>query len=559
MADLSMILALGLILLVFVILLLAICKTTSKKGKCFAVAIGMMLVITGCNSISSDSTAAPVNIQASGDISITDVLLMDIRDSNFYEENPTGEADQNPEEFQDKIAAVLFFENATGTSRELSEGALVIDKMTPLEYPDLFCGASYSDDSIYLYIFNSGWGEAVDVNIAYNFFAKYSINENGKSVFKKEIPFDTISDSANSIQLPLVCEVSAKFVCEIPIDTQKIKNYIATHDGVIYLSADIDDGTNAPQSSYVAELRMDEFGNLYILEAYLIEEIPKLEQDRFIYVGQGISAYTLMGPQKFLRIFEERNHKCFIAPDKPCEMDFHFHFFCDTLIESEIFHARVDVDSYTMARQNAYASDMYQCGIDEFLGTEDDLDSYVSKIRSGEEPISSIEYLDIPDLKFADLSGMVFYFSSGVGGWSTSVEIFPDGTFRGNYGDSDMGDIGESYPEGTRYTCLFQGALSSLTKTGDFEYSMKCESITQEGTEGEEMITTDGFRYITSSPYGFNDADEIMLYLPGKQVRQLPNMFLSWVSMPRCLSLQDNDKLPFYGLYNVEGQQGFSY
>lgn len=46
-------------------------------------------------------------------------------------------------------------------------------------------------------------------------------------------------------------------------------------------------------------------------------------------------------------------------------------------------------------------------------------------------------------------------FSSGVGGWGTSLTLERDGTFSGQFHDSDMGAIGEDYPNGTVYLCHF--------------------------------------------------------------------------------------------------------
>lgn len=162
---------------------------------------------------------------------------------------------------------------------------------------------------------------------------------------------------------------------------------------------------------------------------------------------------------------------------------------------------------------------------------------------------------DTDSFEFSDLSELVFYFESGAGAWSTELRIFPDGTFSGNFHDSDMGDIGEDYPNGTVYVCNFSGKFARPVKNGDYEYSMKLESLTQEGVVGGEELS-DGMRIITSEPYGFDDADEFTLYLPGKKVNELPQGFLDWVRIR--IDSEDVDALSFYGLYNVGGEQGFS-
>lgn len=153
---------------------------------------------------------------------------------------------------------------------------------------------------------------------------------------------------------------------------------------------------------------------------------------------------------------------------------------------------------------------------------------------------------------FSVLSDWEFWFTSGAGGWATILRIGPDGTFSGNFHDSDMGVAGDDYPDGTVYICNFNGKFTSVKKISDYEYSMKCENLMQEGIEGEEEII-DGIKYITSTPYGFDNAGEFRLYLPGKEISELPSEYVDWI-----LGLSENESLDFYGLYNVVGKQGFS-
>ena len=47
---------------------------------------------------------------------------------------------------------------------------------------------------------------------------------------------------------------------------------------------------------------------------------------------------------------------------------------------------------------------------------------------------------------FRDLSSLECWFGSGAGAWSTTLTIHEDGSFFGVYRDSDMGDIGDGYP-----------------------------------------------------------------------------------------------------------------
>ena len=146
-----------------------------------------------------------------------------------------------------------------------------------------------------------------------------------------------------------------------------------------------------------------------------------------------------------------------------------------------------------------------------------------------------------------------FCFSSGAGGWSTELEVEADGSFTGLHHDSDMGDTGENYPYGTVYTCNFHGKFSQPVKVDDDTYSVRLESMEQEETEGEEVIE-DGVRCIGSYPYGLDDADEILIYLPGSLRQDLPEGFVNWST---AFAPWDGDRLTCYGLYNVAGAQGF--
>lgn len=160
-----------------------------------------------------------------------------------------------------------------------------------------------------------------------------------------------------------------------------------------------------------------------------------------------------------------------------------------------------------------------------------------------------------------------FTFLSGAGGWSTDVRINADGTFVGLFEDWDMGGRGESnqdgteyeYPNGTKYECYFSGSFTDVVQISEYEYSMRIASLITEGTEGEERIVDDAL-YITSHPYGFDNADEFRLYLPGRDTANLPQEYLSWVTGSLVTYKDDYAMpaaLPCYGLYNVGGQQGF--
>ena len=151
-----------------------------------------------------------------------------------------------------------------------------------------------------------------------------------------------------------------------------------------------------------------------------------------------------------------------------------------------------------------------------------------------------------------------FLFASGVGAWDTQVTIAPDGSFSGIYHDADMGGTGEGYPNGTEYICEFTGQFSQPTQVDDHTWSVQLESLSYDGTPETEEIQ-DGIRYVYSTPYGIEGGQEFLIYLPFTPVADLPEGFRSWVGS----QLVDSDnnqlaELPFYGLYNVTTQEGFS-
>ena len=151
-----------------------------------------------------------------------------------------------------------------------------------------------------------------------------------------------------------------------------------------------------------------------------------------------------------------------------------------------------------------------------------------------------------------------FVFPSGVGAWDTQVSIAPDGSFAGTYHDSDMGDTGEGYPNGTEYICEFSGQFSQPTQVDDHTWSVQLESLSYDGTPETEEIQ-DGIRYVYSTPYGIEGGQEFLIYLPFTPVADLPEGFRSWVGS-QLVDADNNQlaELPFYGLYNVTTQEGFS-
>lgn len=157
------------------------------------------------------------------------------------------------------------------------------------------------------------------------------------------------------------------------------------------------------------------------------------------------------------------------------------------------------------------------------------------------------------ELCFNDVSGRTFLFSSGAGGWYTELSINGDGSFEGVYQDGDFGSATEEHPYGTIYYCEFSGTFGDLERVDKYTYKMKLDSIEFARTPEEREIK-DGVLYVYSTAYGLDDGGEFYLYLPGINMYDLPIGYLSWILRYGS----EVGELPFYGLYNINTEEGFS-
>ncbi len=155
---------------------------------------------------------------------------------------------------------------------------------------------------------------------------------------------------------------------------------------------------------------------------------------------------------------------------------------------------------------------------------------------------------------FEQIADMPFYYSSGVGGWAVELIIDKDGSFTGNYHDSEMGDMGDDYPNGTVYECIYHGTFSVDSQTSDKSWTLKVDKLETEDKEGEERIE-DEIRYVASKPVGLQEGDTVDLFCPGYPVADLPEDYLFWAH----LNVYDPEpvELPFYGIYDEAEESGF--
>ena len=173
------------------------------------------------------------------------------------------------------------------------------------------------------------------------------------------------------------------------------------------------------------------------------------------------------------------------------------------------------------------------------------LDPETKELRSQQQALQNMFPMDL-------------LFASGAGAWGTTLTLNLDGTFTGQFYDSNMGENGENYPNGTVYYCNFSGRFGSMMKLNDYAYYMRLEELAYDTDIGREQIGgEEGIRYVTAEPYGIAGGEEFIFYLPGTPVEELNEDFLSWWPSAYLWRGGSLYNLDGYGLFNVNTGDGF--
>ena len=148
------------------------------------------------------------------------------------------------------------------------------------------------------------------------------------------------------------------------------------------------------------------------------------------------------------------------------------------------------------------------------------------------------------DIRISDLP-TEFVFSSGAGGWDTTLTIRPDGTFDGVYHDSDYMEL---------YYSTFNGRLGQPQKTAEHTYLVKIEEF-HVTNDQDKVFYDESVQYIPSDPYGLENTNELILYAPGMPVSEMPEDCRSWLIYYEKENnvLADGD----YVLYNAQEGDAF--
>lgn len=155
-----------------------------------------------------------------------------------------------------------------------------------------------------------------------------------------------------------------------------------------------------------------------------------------------------------------------------------------------------------------------------------------------------------------DALPLEFVFASGAGAWGTALTLHRDGSFEGAFHDSEMGDTGDGYPQGTVYLSEFTGRFDGIHLVNDHTWELTLAEVTAEQEEGTEWIEG-GIRYAVQPPYGLDSGREFLLYAPETPVSELSEEFLSWWPFRSSAEEGALETLSCYGLYNQEPGYGF--
>lgn len=244
----------------------------------------------------------------------------------------------------------------------------------------------------------------------------------------------------------------------------------------------------------------------------------------------------------------------------------------DRMYKKKLFHSRIcrrsgKILALMLAAAYAAAS-LSGCGLsrssvseEETFAQEESSSEEISRVFTAQEESASeetgaeaaAEDLTSGTLSFSQLPD-TFTFSSGHGAWYTTIYLNDDGTFTGYYSDWDASG---KYDGPTYYICEFSGKFSEPVQQSEYIYSTALEylSIDSDGEIGDEYMVDDTL-YVISFPYGMEDADEFLIYLPGTPFSDIDEGFLNLSNF----STEIRTTMPagVYGLYNVSGERPFA-
>lgn len=151
-----------------------------------------------------------------------------------------------------------------------------------------------------------------------------------------------------------------------------------------------------------------------------------------------------------------------------------------------------------------------------------------------------------------------YFFTSGMGGWGTSLTLLPDGSFSGTFTDDDY-IRGDGY-EMTQLHSDFRGRFSNPRRINYYTYVFTLEDLQYQREPGTSELTTlygstpALVNYTTA--YGLEGSTTVYAYTKDAYMYALPDAFLSWTKGLRDVEGYSS-RFGYNGLFTEEGQQGW--
>lgn len=147
-------------------------------------------------------------------------------------------------------------------------------------------------------------------------------------------------------------------------------------------------------------------------------------------------------------------------------------------------------------------------------------------------------------------------YASGAGGWGSLLTLLPDGSFTGDYRDSEMGSNAPEYPNGSCYVSVFEGHFTAIQQISDYAWSMTLGSLTTERAPEEAWIA-DGVRYIAAEAAGVAGGETFILFAPGTPADEIPAECRDW--WPEACRWRNGEieQLEGWALCNMKEGTGF--
>ena len=142
-------------------------------------------------------------------------------------------------------------------------------------------------------------------------------------------------------------------------------------------------------------------------------------------------------------------------------------------------------------------------------------------------------------------------FSSGAGGWGTTLTLSPDGSFTGEYSDAEMGGTPPTW-----YVCTFYGEFTNIQQTSPHTWSLTLANLKTDRPT-EEVWTEQGSQYISTEAFGVVGGTDFILYAPGTSVYALTSSCRDWWPELYLWRAGEKSTLDGWCLYNVSTGEGF--